>query len=211
MGSPQAWGCRGDFDLEVMSRGVGGQPRVSESSPGGSGEGGLARGGAAAPTWQQRPPQPVPCPAAFTGPPDPLHGTSLYQKVRAAAQVSPGPTSALGPQLPSRCGTRALCVALRGGGTVGRVATLSTLTSCLGLGEHLVLGHPVPAASLAASQGPAASRYAACPASHGVLPREGAWGPPPPVTQSSHRHGLPVQAPERPPGLRLQQGAGPHR
>lgn len=116
-----------------------------------------------------------------------------------------------GPQLHSRCGTRALCVALRGGGTVRRVATLSALTSCLGLGEHLVLGHPVPAASLAASQGPAASRYAACPASHGVLPREGAWGPPPPVTQSSRRHGLPVQAPERPPGLRLQQGAGPHR
>lgn len=37
--------------------------------------------------------QPVPsdfCPAAFSGPPDPLHGNSLYQKVRAAAQVSPG-------------------------------------------------------------------------------------------------------------------------
>ena len=36
--------------------------------------------------------QPVPstfCPAAFSGPPDPLHGNSLYQKVRAAAQVSP--------------------------------------------------------------------------------------------------------------------------
>lgn len=27
-------------------------------------------------------------PAAFSGPPDPLHGNSLYQKVRAAAQVS---------------------------------------------------------------------------------------------------------------------------
>ena len=36
--------------------------------------------------------QPVPstfCPAAFSGPPDPLLGNSLYQKVRAAAQVSP--------------------------------------------------------------------------------------------------------------------------
>lgn len=38
-------------------------------------------------------------PAAFTGPPDPLHGSSLYQKVRAAAQVSPGPRSPPGPQL----------------------------------------------------------------------------------------------------------------
>lgn len=29
-------------------------------------------------------------PTVFSGPPDPLHGNSLYQKVRAAAQVSPG-------------------------------------------------------------------------------------------------------------------------
>uniref|UniRef100_A0A669PS06 TEPSIN adaptor related protein complex 4 accessory protein n=1 Tax=Phasianus colchicus TaxID=9054 RepID=A0A669PS06_PHACC len=36
--------------------------------------------------------------AAFTGPPDPLHGNSLNQKVRAAAQVSVGPvTSVPGP------------------------------------------------------------------------------------------------------------------
>lgn len=28
-------------------------------------------------------------PSVFSGPPDPLHGNSLYQKVRAAAQVSP--------------------------------------------------------------------------------------------------------------------------
>ena len=32
----------------------------------------------------------LPCPTVFTGPPDPLHGNSLYQKVRVAAQVSPG-------------------------------------------------------------------------------------------------------------------------
>ncbi|KAK2500537.1 hypothetical protein MC885_006503, partial [Smutsia gigantea] len=37
--------------------------------------------------------------AVFAGPPDPLHGNSLYQKVRAAAQVSlePGSTPAIGP------------------------------------------------------------------------------------------------------------------
>lgn len=33
---------------------------------------------------------PALCLAAFTGPPDPLHGNSLNQKVRAAAQVSAG-------------------------------------------------------------------------------------------------------------------------
>lgn len=35
---------------------------------------------------------PPSCLAVFTGPPDPLHGNSLNQKVRAAAQVSAGPT-----------------------------------------------------------------------------------------------------------------------
>ncbi|KAM8785109.1 AP-4 complex accessory subunit tepsin isoform 3-T3 [Rhynchonycteris naso] len=51
-----------------------------------------------------------PCPAVFTGPPDPLHGNSLYQKVRAAAQdlgstlfldnLSPLPTSQPSRALP---------------------------------------------------------------------------------------------------------------
>lgn len=41
----------------------------------------------------ERPPAlPPSCLAVFTGPPDPLHGNSLNQKVRAAAQVSAGPT-----------------------------------------------------------------------------------------------------------------------
>lgn len=40
------------------------------------------------------------CPTVFAGPPDPLHGNSLYQKVRAAAQVSPGPRSL--PALPAQ-------------------------------------------------------------------------------------------------------------
>ena len=40
------------------------------------------------------------CRAVFAGPPDPLHGNSLYQKVRAAAQVSLGPRSL--PALPAQ-------------------------------------------------------------------------------------------------------------
>ncbi|KAB0395092.1 hypothetical protein E2I00_003453, partial [Balaenoptera physalus] len=60
----------------------------------------------------------------FTGPPDPLHGNSLYQKVRAAAQVSPGPRSL--PAFPAwdsgstpAAGRERLCVALRGEGGRG--------------------------------------------------------------------------------------------
>lgn len=71
------------------------------------------------------------------------------------------------------------------GGTLGRRATpLSALASCLGLGEHLVLGHLVPSASLPVSQGPASSRYV----THHVQPCHGisilgARGLPPPPCQ----------------------------
>ena len=134
-------------------------------------------------------------PAVFTGPPDPLHGNSLYQKVRAAAQVSPGPRSL--PAFPTwdsgstpAAGRERLCVALRGEGgrgaeqrggreDSGRVAVLSVLCLCLGLGGCLVLGRLVTSASLPAAQGPASSRYASTSSpitgfhsggAHGLLP-----------------------------------------
>lgn len=47
----------------------------------------------------ERPPAlPILCLAVFSGPPDPLHGNSLNQKVRVAAQVSTGPL----PHVPGR-------------------------------------------------------------------------------------------------------------
>lgn len=54
----------------------------------------------------QRPPHAeYPLCSVFAGPPDPLHGISLYQKVRAAAQVSPELVSPLGS---SQAGPRAV-------------------------------------------------------------------------------------------------------
>lgn len=56
---------------------------------------------------------PSSCLAAFTGPPDPLHGNSLNQKVRAAAQVSAGPVTSV----PGHCSggwssSHSLCLVL---------------------------------------------------------------------------------------------------
>lgn len=95
--------CR-DSDLQEMSRDSrsdlclrkfvwlwgslgGGRPR------GGQGAGGLDGCRLCPQGGQQRPAQLCPSPTGFAGPPDPLHGSSLYQKVRAAAQVSLGPGS----------------------------------------------------------------------------------------------------------------------
>lgn len=129
----------------------------------------------------QRPLSPPSCPAGFTGPPDPLHGNSLYQKVRAAAQVSPGPA----PRGPS--GSPAGWPS-GGRGHSRMCGHTERPHSCLGLGEHLVLGHPVPSSPLPASQGPASRRYAALSSpsrgSPGVGPRgllskyQGDSGPP---------------------------------
>lgn len=93
-GSPRADARKGVRAGSDAIRGLG-PGCVSRGAPDGR-CGGLALPGGCGGALMLSLPAP---PAAFTGPPDPLHGSSLYQKVRAAAQVSPGPRSSPGLQL----------------------------------------------------------------------------------------------------------------
>lgn len=213
--------CR-DSDLQEMSRDSrsdlclrkfvqlwgslgGGRPR------GGQGAGGLDGRRLCPQGGQQRPAQLCPSPTGFAGPPDPLHGSSLYQKVRAAAQVS------LGPGSTPAAGLAPLCLpGPRGWGAHGLTrGHLSALCPppprtwgppCSLTPGHLRLPPSLPGSC--PQQVCGLMQLCHPGGARGFLPTLGipAADPGPPC-----RHGRPVQAPEHPPGLRLQQGTGPHR
>lgn len=116
--------------------------------------------------WGQRPLSPPPRPAGFTGPPDPLHGNSLYQQVRAAAQVSPGPAP---PGTPA--------------------ASCCVWPSRWGWGHSRMCGHTEHSPLLSRTWGAPCSRTP-CP----LLPRPSLPGPCLPQVRSlvQPRHGVPL-------------------
>lgn len=85
------------FIREAAGNGLGdmGEQQQPHGNPRRAPAAGAVPGTGSYPTWEHPPPGSIPhlplcVSAVFSGPPDPLHGNSLNQKVRAAAQVGAG-------------------------------------------------------------------------------------------------------------------------